>query len=108
MEAAGSWPASSPARSADSSALRHHSNIAAMTVRSASVPIGTALGVSVLVRALAAAVIGREFSPELIDAVLPCSEFDLNACLDQLVASELVFDEASVRARLDTVGAWSR
>jgi glutaredoxin len=28
--------------------------------------------------------------------------------VDGVVASELVFDEASVRARLDTVGAWSR
>lgn len=28
--------------------------------------------------------------------------------IDGVVASELVFDEASVRARLDTVGAWSR
>ena len=26
--------------------------------------------------------------------------------VDGIVASELVFDEASVRARLDTVGAW--
>jgi glutaredoxin len=28
--------------------------------------------------------------------------------VEGVVASELVFDEASVRARLDTVGAWSR
>lgn len=28
--------------------------------------------------------------------------------VDGVVASELVFDEAAVRARLDTVGAWSR
>ena len=27
--------------------------------------------------------------------------------VDGIVASELVFDEAAVRARLDTVGAWS-
>ena len=27
--------------------------------------------------------------------------------IDGIVASELVFDEAAVRARLDTVGAWS-
>jgi glutaredoxin len=28
--------------------------------------------------------------------------------IDGIVASELVLDEAAVRARLDTVGAWSR
>ena len=28
--------------------------------------------------------------------------------VDGVVASELVLDEAAVRARLDTVGAWSR
>lgn len=28
--------------------------------------------------------------------------------VDGVVASELVFDAAAVRARLDTVGAWSR
>jgi glutaredoxin len=28
--------------------------------------------------------------------------------VDGIVASELVFDAAAVRARLDTVGAWSR
>jgi glutaredoxin len=28
--------------------------------------------------------------------------------VDGIVASELVLDEAAVRARLDTVGAWSR
>ena len=28
--------------------------------------------------------------------------------VDGIVASELVLDEAGVRARLDTVGAWSR
>ncbi|HEY1854084.1 MAG TPA: glutaredoxin family protein [Solirubrobacterales bacterium] len=28
--------------------------------------------------------------------------------IDGALASELLFDEASVRARLDTVGAWSR
>jgi glutaredoxin len=28
--------------------------------------------------------------------------------IDGIVASELVFDRAAVRARLDTVGAWSR
>jgi glutaredoxin len=28
--------------------------------------------------------------------------------IDDLVVSELVLDEAGVRARLDTVGAWSR
>jgi glutaredoxin len=28
--------------------------------------------------------------------------------VDGLVASELIFDGAAVRARLDTVGAWSR
>jgi hypothetical protein len=28
--------------------------------------------------------------------------------VDGVVASELIFDEASVRVRLDTVGAWSR
>ena len=40
-DAAGSWPASSPARSADSSALRHHSHIAATIARSAIDPIGS-------------------------------------------------------------------
>ena len=38
-----------------------------------------------------AAVIGREFSHELLAAVSPLSEADLDAALDQLVASELVF-----------------
>jgi glutaredoxin len=28
--------------------------------------------------------------------------------IDGIVASELILDEAAVRARLDTVGAWSR
>jgi glutaredoxin len=28
--------------------------------------------------------------------------------IDGIVASELILDEAGVRARLDTVGAWSR
>jgi class 3 adenylate cyclase/predicted ATPase len=38
-----------------------------------------------------AAVIGREFSHELIVAVSPLPEADLDTALDQLVASELVF-----------------
>jgi class 3 adenylate cyclase/predicted ATPase len=38
-----------------------------------------------------AAVIGREFSHELIAAISPLSEIDLDTALDQLVASELVF-----------------
>ena len=37
------------------------------------------------------AVIGREFSHELLAAVSPLSEADLGAALDQLVSSELVF-----------------
>ncbi len=37
------------------------------------------------------AVIGREFSHELLAAVSPLPEDQLNAALDQLVASELVF-----------------
>ncbi len=41
VEAAGSCPASRPARSAESSALRHHSNIAARMARSAIAPIGS-------------------------------------------------------------------
>jgi glutaredoxin len=28
--------------------------------------------------------------------------------IDGIVASQLIFDEAAVRARLDTVGAWTR
>ncbi len=42
-DAAGSCAASSPARSAESSALRHHSNIAAMMARSAIAPTGSQL-----------------------------------------------------------------
>ena len=38
-----------------------------------------------------AAVIGREFSHELLAAVSPLSEAELGAALDQLVASELIF-----------------
>ena len=38
-----------------------------------------------------AAVIGREFSHDLLAAVSPLSESDLSSALDQLVASELVF-----------------
>ena len=38
-----------------------------------------------------AAVIGREFSHDLLAAVSPLSEVDLDAALDQLVQSELVF-----------------
>ncbi len=38
-----------------------------------------------------AAVIGREFSHELLAAVSPMSEVDLSAALDQLVAAELIF-----------------
>ncbi|RAO44905.1 hypothetical protein PSN01_05466 [Micromonospora saelicesensis] len=41
--AAGSCPASRPARSAESSALRHHSSIAAMMARSAIAPTGNQL-----------------------------------------------------------------
>ena len=42
-DAAGSCAASSPARSADSSALRHHSYIAAMIARSPITPTGIQL-----------------------------------------------------------------
>jgi class 3 adenylate cyclase/predicted ATPase len=38
-----------------------------------------------------AAVIGREFSHELLAAVSPLSEPDLNSALDQLLAAELIF-----------------
>jgi len=38
-----------------------------------------------------AAVIGREFSHELLTMVSPLSQADLNAALDQLVSSELIF-----------------
>jgi tetratricopeptide (TPR) repeat protein len=41
------------------------------------------------------AVIGREFSHELLSAVSPLSEADLSLALDQLVASELVFRHGS-------------
>jgi class 3 adenylate cyclase/predicted ATPase len=42
-----------------------------------------------------AAVIGREFSHELIAAVSPLSAADLGSALDQLVAAELVFRRGS-------------
>jgi class 3 adenylate cyclase/predicted ATPase len=42
-----------------------------------------------------AAVIGREFSHELLAAVSTFSESDLNAALDQLVTSELIFRRGS-------------
>ena len=38
-----------------------------------------------------AAVIGREFSHELLAAVSPLSEVDLSAALDQLLQAELIF-----------------
>jgi predicted ATPase len=47
-----------------------------------------------------AAVIGREFSHELVAAVSPLSAANLSSALDQLVASELVFRRSASRGYL--------
>ena len=59
------------------------------------------------------AVIGREFSYKLLEAIAPSAGAELTAILDQLVAAELIFQrgvppgELSVRARPDPGGGVS-
>jgi glutaredoxin len=59
---------------------------------------------------------GEGYRFELREVDIESDDALLRACLERIpvvevngeAVSELLFDEAAVRARLDTVGAWSR